>query len=91
MRVLFSGEWTEEEDKEVVRLFIIEGKRWSQVAKKLGSHRTEHMVKNRYKTILARQKKLFPHIGNENTLIRSYLDPSAASKKQSRKIKEEDE
>jgi hypothetical protein len=63
-----------------VRLFLSEGKKWSQVAKKLGSHRTEHMVKNRYKTILARQRKQHPKVASEATLLKSFLDPNAVLK-----------
>jgi len=38
----------------LVELLLKVGKRWSKVAKSLGSLRTEHMVKNRYKTIIGR-------------------------------------
>lgn len=59
-------------------LLLTTGKRWSKIAKKLGSSRTEHMIKNRYKTIISKQKKLYPHIKSEDQLIRSYAEPSAA-------------
>lgn len=48
----------------MVQLLKKEGLRWSLVAKRLGN-RTEHMVKNRYKTILARMRKIHPHIKDE--------------------------
>lgn len=48
------------------------GKRWSKIAKELGSSRTEHMIKNRYKTIISKQKRLFPHIKSDDQLIRFY-------------------
>ena len=38
------------------------------------------MVKNRYKTIILKQRKEYPHIQNENVLIKSFLDPSVADK-----------
>lgn len=49
---------------EIVRLLGQEGRKWSLIAKRLGSHRTEHMVKNRFKTILLKQKKEYPTIRN---------------------------
>jgi hypothetical protein len=61
---LSSGVWTEDEDLELTRLFLTEGKKWSKISKMLGGARTEHMVKNRYKTIISRQKKAFPAIVN---------------------------
>jgi len=56
-------------------MFIEEGKKWSLVSKKLGGSRTEHMVKNRFKTIVGRQKKLHPQIANEFYLLKTFLDP----------------
>jgi hypothetical protein len=41
----------------------------------LGGSRTEHMVKNRFKTLVARQKKLFPHINHEFYLLKTLVDP----------------
>ena len=38
------------------------GRKWSKIARDLESNRTEHMVKNRYKTILGRLKKENPTI-----------------------------
>lgn len=57
----------------MVKLFLAEGRRWSKVAKQLGSQRTEHMVKNRHKTIISRQKRLFPSLSTETSLLRSFL------------------
>lgn len=68
----------------MVKLFIKDGKKWSQIAKKLGDQRTEHMIKNRYKTILAKQRKEYPKIRNETVLFKSFLDPTVAEKYQKR-------
>lgn len=38
------------------------------------------MVKNRYKTILARQRKHHPKVSSEATLLKSFLDPNAVLK-----------
>jgi hypothetical protein len=64
----------------IVNLLISEGKRWSKIAKKTGDTRTEHQIKNRFKTIMFRQKKEYPTIRNENILLKAYLDPSVAAK-----------
>jgi len=46
----------------LIELMLKVGKRWSKVAKSLGNKRTEHMVKNRFKTIIGREKRLHPEI-----------------------------
>jgi hypothetical protein len=64
------GEWDEEEDRLIVNYILFNGRRWSNIAKELGNHRTEHMVKNRYKTLIIKQKKITSRISNENSLLR---------------------
>ena len=59
---IFSGSWTEEEEQRFVFLILSMGRKWSKIARELESNRTEHMVKNRYKTILGRLKKDNPSI-----------------------------
>ena len=54
------------------------GKRWSKVAKSLG-RRTEHMVKNRYKTVIGRQKRLHPGINDEDSLFRLFLQEAGSN------------
>ena len=49
------------------------GKKWSEISKLLGNQRTEHMVKNRFKTILIRQKKIAPDLKNEADLLKNYI------------------
>ena len=44
--------WTTLEDYELIQSIIKNGKKWSKVAKDLGEKRTEHMVKNRFKSLL---------------------------------------
>lgn len=63
----------------MARLLMTEGCHWSLIAKKLGKNRTEHMIKNRYKTILCKQKKLFPQIKSENALILSFVEQHPAA------------
>jgi hypothetical protein len=38
-------------------MVLAQGKKWSSIAKELKNTRTEHMVKNRYKSLLSRQNK----------------------------------
>lgn len=46
------SEWTPLEDYEMIKTVLAIGKKWSLVARELGSKRTEHMVKNRFKSLL---------------------------------------
>lgn len=64
----------------LVEVLMKVGKRWSKVAKSLGGLRTEHMVKNRYKTIVAREKRSHPEINDEDRLFRTYLQGDGCSK-----------
>ena len=57
---ILSGGWTLEEEQRFVFLILNMGRKWSKIARELESNRTEHMVKNRYKTILGRLKKENP-------------------------------
>ena len=41
-------------------MLIAEGKKWSYVSKKLGGFRTENMVKNRFRTLVSGQHKIYP-------------------------------
>lgn len=52
-----SGSWTIEEDRAIVQYILKRGRKWSDMAKDLGGNRTEHMVKNRYKTLIIKMKK----------------------------------
>ena len=48
------------------------------------------MVKNRFKTLILRQKKLFPNITNEFTLLKTFVKPYE-SRNQEPEISEEEE
>jgi hypothetical protein len=46
------------EDFILVNFAVNEGKKWAAIARALGGRRTEHMVKNRYKSLLSKQMRL---------------------------------
>jgi len=46
----------------MVESILRDGRRWSRIAKEIQTNRTEHMIKNRYKTIIGRLKKKYPKI-----------------------------
>lgn len=50
------------EERRFIGLLIEKGRKWSKIARELESNRTEHMVKNRFKTILGRMKRSYPDI-----------------------------
>jgi len=54
--------WTTEEDITLMTTVKEEGKKWSMVVKKLGNTRTEHMVKNRYKSLVSIEMKKHPEM-----------------------------
>ena len=45
---LVKSEWTPEEDSQLLQGVWELGKKWSQISKRFGDSRTEHMVKNRF-------------------------------------------
>ena len=49
--------WTVVEDYEMIQAILNINKKWSLVAKELGNKRTEHMVKNRYKSLINSEMK----------------------------------
>lgn len=62
--------WSEEEDKMLIGNVIKEGKKWSQIMRCFGNQRTEHMIKNRFISLVLRFKKIYPLIQDEEDLIR---------------------
>ncbi|KRX10455.1 Homeodomain protein [Pseudocohnilembus persalinus] len=52
------GPWSEKEDLELLKLILTKGKKWSDVSKSLRSSRTENSVKNRYNSLLKREKQV---------------------------------
>ncbi len=45
--------WTQAEDLILLNTIKKKGKKWSIAVKELSSTRTEHMVKNRYKSLIS--------------------------------------
>ena len=61
--------WTEEEDQALIRGILSCGQKWSKITKMIGNHRTEHMIKNRFISLVLRYKKAHPYIyGEEDAL-----------------------
>ena len=50
------GNWTPEEDLVIFRFVAENGKRWCKLVPVLEGTRTEHMIKNRFNSLLNRQK-----------------------------------
>ncbi|CAD8104414.1 unnamed protein product [Paramecium sonneborni] len=51
------GIWTELDDYNLLQITLVEGLRWSNISKKL-KNRTENQVKNRFKSIINKEKKI---------------------------------
>ncbi|CAD8098470.1 unnamed protein product [Paramecium primaurelia] len=51
------GIWTELDDFNLLQLALLEGLRWSNISKKL-KNRTENQVKNRFKSLINKEKKI---------------------------------
>lgn len=58
--VKLHSEWTISEDLVLLNTIKKKGKKWSFAAKELRHTRTEHMVKNRYKSLISNEIKKFP-------------------------------
>lgn len=50
------GQWTPEEDLTIFNYVFEHGKRWCKLVGILNDSRTEHMIKNRYNSLLNRQR-----------------------------------
>ena len=61
------------EERRFIALLIEKGRKWSKIARELESNRTEHMVKNRFKTILGRMKRSNPDIKDEDKLLEMFM------------------
>lgn len=97
------SEWTSVEDYHMIKAVISAGKKWSFVARELGNRRTEHMVKNRFKSLLNAEMK---KVGDEedegvvvlkikqrleaNSLVKKYLNKGLLPVKSKRKNNEEE-
>jgi hypothetical protein len=62
------GAWTTEEDLLLLGRVAVSWKKWSEYAVSL--RRTEHTVKNRYNSLLIKQKKLTPQFKKEERLLK---------------------
>lgn len=63
------SKWTSLEDYELIKAIKQHGKKWAKVAKILGSNRTEHMIKNRYKSLINYEIKRRDYEGKEEFLL----------------------
>ena len=50
------GAWTEEEDMNLLKVFLQHGKKWSEIAKVI-DNRTENAVKNRFNSLMKKYQK----------------------------------
>lgn len=48
--------WQDKEDLNLLKLIVEKGKKWSDVSKELRSNRTENNVKNRFNSIMKKEK-----------------------------------
>lgn len=64
------SKWTINEDFSLIDLVLKEGKKWAMIAKTMGNIRTEHMVKNRYNSLLRAEMKKYDEMANENRAMR---------------------
>lgn len=49
------GAWTDQEDTQLLQLYLERGRKWSEIAKQFGD-RTENSVKNRWNSMLKKYK-----------------------------------
>lgn len=64
------SKWTINEDFSLIDLVLKEGKKWAMIAKTMGNIRTEHMVKNRYNSLLRAEMKKYDEMADENRAMR---------------------
>lgn len=81
------SKWSMAEDYQLVECALTEGKKWALISKMMGSTRTEHMVKNRYNSLLRTEMKKHEEMADEMRVIRKLyyrmkymLESKAASK-----------
>ena len=65
------SERTATEDLTLLNCIKKKGKRWSVAMKELANTRTEHMVKNRYKSLISNEGKKYP--GKRETELENIL------------------
>lgn len=52
-----SKEWTVEEDKMMLEFVRKEGKKWASISNKLNHAKNEHMIKNRFYSLIKKEQK----------------------------------
>lgn len=62
--------WTQQEDQILIRHVVCCGKKWSKIMKVLGNHRTEHMIKNRFISLVLKHKKAHPYVYDEEDAVK---------------------
>lgn len=65
----YSGNWDKDEDKFILDHVINKGRKWSSIVKLMGSQRTEHMIKNRFKSLLLKCQNKYTEPVPEEKLI----------------------
>lgn len=57
------GPWSKEEELKILKLILLKGKKWSEISKILLNQRTENALKNRYHTLMKKEKN---KVSNQN-------------------------
>jgi heterodisulfide reductase subunit C len=69
-----SGHWESTEDRKIAKYILENGKKWSEIAKMLENHRTEHMVKNRFKTMTIKLRKNYKDANSERDMLLKFME-----------------
>jgi hypothetical protein len=67
------SEWSPEEDYIIVNTVLENGRKWALAAKLAGSKRTEHMIKNRYHTLLRNEERVGVHSYDKGKVLRAII------------------
>ncbi|CAD8114610.1 unnamed protein product [Paramecium sonneborni] len=59
------GPWTKEEELTLLQLILKKGKKWSEISKIMKNTRTENSLKNRYHTIMKKERNKQPEVKEE--------------------------
>lgn len=57
----------------MIEFILKNGKKWSEIGKVLENHRTEHMIKNRFKTLNLKLNKKYSGNYTEKELLLKFL------------------
>lgn len=50
------GPWNRPEELTLLKLILLKGKKWSEISKIMKNSRTENSLKNRYHTLIKKEK-----------------------------------